>query len=571
MQKKYGRLKILCVAIAVLATLLLSSLRTGDPGAYEGAAFTDKAGDAQTAVGPDAPQNGESGGSGLVDDTRVDNTEDIDRWDSPVKDVFRSEGITVRSLELLKDGTYPIFGVTLPFGLTVENENRFTDMIGKIAKANSWRDFEFVDLMSGARVKVMCDRQFDMVDEVIIDGDRNYFVRLAQKKAVEEYSFVRAQDIERDGRLLRLLREGGWKRGLLSGEPGGSDGSFDGYDIYFDSGIRVKYSGDRIYNIVFDSRCKSAVLKGIDFEDGRRQVVRLLGTPQFEDEKKELYGYKAADFYIFFTGTEKLREISVYSRNTGYDREALMKLLAEYGGEPDEVDLDRLVNELKSLWPEYDEYYNERGALGVSYDSIGLSADNMFEDRGGPYITVYGNFEGAVDPALELPDKAEGLGEYSNDILLLRLDIDRIFEAEKGRLERAGYLNARRQEEGTVSPDGSMRVLDNEGDTYEHAGLYVLSVSGGKPDIELHTGNYTGRVIWLDNRHFIYDVFSQGIFIYDTQGKETLEVLSSDPEKDADYELVSYEAGKITIVNAVDGRRLIKECTFDADGTVTVK
>ena len=80
------------------------------------------------------------------------------------------------------------------------------------------------------------------------------------------------------------------------------------------------------------------------------------------------------------------------------------------------------MEDLRSRWPDYDLYYSERGGLGISYDSMGVSVSNNYEDRGGPYITVYGNFEGAVDSTLELPDKTEGITEYSNDILLLKLD-----------------------------------------------------------------------------------------------------------------------------------------------------
>ena len=573
MLERHGKLKIICVAVAALATLLLSSSQAGDPGLYENPAVSGQSdGNAMQAIAEqNASKTGEPDSSISSKSTPGNIIDDIEKWNHPVKDVFRAEGIAIRSIELLKDGTYPIFHIVLPFGLTCENESRVTDIIDKIASANSWWDFELIDKTKDARIIVTCDRQFDMVDEVMINGDRNYFIRLSQKKALENYSFIKPLDIKNPGKLLRLLLDGAWIRERLIGEFGEGDSSFDGYDIYYDRGISIKWSGDRINNIVLNSRYKDAVLKGIDFRDGRKDVVRLLGMPQFEDTGEELFGYKAAGFYIFFKGMERLKEISIYSRNTDYGRDSLKEILGKYGEVPDKVDLNSLVEDLKTRWPEYDLYYSERGGLGISYDSIGVSVNNIYEDRGGPYVTVYGNFEGAVDSTLELPDKTEGLREYSNDMLLLQLDTDSIFVAEKGRLERLRYLNKRRQEEGALSPDGSMKVLDNDGGTYEHAGLYILSTNGSKPDTELHTGHFTGKAIWLDNRYFIYDVYMMGIFMYDTKAKKTLEVLQSDLEAEADYELESYEAGVITIRNILDDSRLTRKCSFAEDGTVTIK
>jgi hypothetical protein len=572
MHGRYGQLKFVCVAIAVLATLLLLSSQAGAPGPHDDFA-------AYGRTGGDAVREAEQSGSKTVapespaipENETVNMIEDMEKWDHPAKDIFRAEGIAVRSLELLKDGTYPIFYVDLPFKLSGENEKRMDDAVEKIARANSWGDFELVDKAADVRIKVTCDRQFGMVDDVMINGDRNYFLRLAEKNAVENYSYIEPLKIKKEGKFLKRLLESGWRRERLQDELGKSGGSFDGYDIYFETGASVKCSGNRVYNIVLNNRYRDSVLKGIDFGDGRKQVVGLLGPPQFEDPDRELFGYKAEGFYIFFTGAEKLKEISIYSRNTGYGRDVLKTVLEKYGKEPDKIDLFSLVQELKSRWPEYDLYYNERGGLGISYDSIGISADNAYQDRGGPFITVYANFEGAVDSTLELPDKTEGLREYSNDLLFLKLDTDCIFAAEKGRLERAGYLSVRRREEGAVSPDGSMKVLDNGGATYERAGLYILSTDGSRPDAELHTGNFTDKVIWLDNRYFIYDVSVLGVFIYDTASRKTMEVLGPGPGEDAGYELESYKAGVITIKNLSDGSRLTRTCTFAADGTLVIK
>lgn len=573
MLERHGKLKIICAAAAAIMTLLLLSTQAGDPGLQKNTSVSGQPdGVAMQAVtGQGTSNTGESDTSASGGNAPANFIQDMEKWDYPAKGVFQAEGIMVRSIELLKDGAYPIFNVVLPFGLTSENESRLTGIIDKIAGANSWWDFELVDKTKDVRIIVTCDRQFGMVDEVMINGDRNYFVRLSQKKAIENYSFIKPVDIRNPGKLLKLALDGGWKRESLTGAFGEAGSFFDGYDIYYDRGISIKWSGDRMNNIVLNSRYKDEVLRGIGLRDGRRDVVRLLGTPQFEDAGEELFGYKADGFYIFFKGAERLEEISIYSRDTGYDRKSLMEVLEKYGGAPGEVDLDSMVGDLRSRWPDYDLYYNERGGLGISYDSIGVSVDNMYEDRGGPYVTVYGNFEGAVDSTLELPDKTEGLKEYSNDLLLLQLDTDSVFAAEKGRLKRTGYLNKRRREEGVLPPDGSMIVMDNDGGTYEHAGLYILSTDGGRPDTELHTGHFTGKVIWLDNRYFIYDVYMMGIFMYDTRDKKVLDVLQSDLSADADYELVSYEAGVITITNILDDSRLTRSCTFSEDGTVTIR
>lgn len=572
MLERHGKLKTLCVAIAAIATLLLSSSEAGDPGLNRNTAVFRQSEAAQMQGTAERESKiGEADSSVTGEKTPVNIIEDLEKWNHPVKGVFEAEGITVSSIELLKDGTYPIFQVVLPFELTCDNESRMMDIIDKIASANSWWDFELIDKAKDANIIVTCDRQFNMVDEVIINGDRNYFIRLSQKKALENYSFIKPLVIKRPGKLLSMVLNGGWKREKLAAGLGNADSSFDGYDIYYDRGVRIKWSGDRINNIVLNNRCRDEVLKGIDFRDGRQDVVKLLGTPQYEDTGEELFGYKTEGFYIFFKGRDSLKEISIYSRNTNYSRDSLKEILEKYTEGSAKVDLNSLLNELKSRWPDYDLYYNERGGLGITYESIGVSVDNIYEDRGGPYITVYSNFEGAVDSTLELPYKTEGLLEYSNENLLLKLDTDSIFAAELNRIERDKYLNKRRQEDGALSPDGSMKVLDNDGGTFEHAGLYVLSTAGNKPDVELHTGQFTGKVIWLDNRYFIYDVSMMGVFMYDAEKKKATVVMQSDLEAGADYGIESYEAGIIIIKNNLNDNTLSRICTFSKDGTVTVK
>ena len=484
MDNKYAGLKILSVVAVGVLTIVLASFQAGDTGPYPGKEAGSFSGDIGAEVPADRQGTADGGvaGSAAGRELSVKAADELDRWNPPIYSLLRTKSFAILGFELLKDGTYPIIHTAIPFGLTAENEGRMTDILGKIADLNSWRDFEMIDATADARIKVVCDRQYGMVDEVIINGDRNFFVRLAQKNAAENYSYKAPIDFKQEGKLLGLLQAAGWKRKGLERELGESDSFFDGYEIYFEKGVSVQYSADRVYNIVLNGSYEGAVLHRIGFEAGYGRVVEMLGTPQFEDGTRELYGYKSSNYYIFFTGKDKLKEISIYFRDTAYARDTLARLLGRYGSGQDQIDLYSFIDDLQKEWPDYDLYYNQRGGLGISYDSIGVEVNNWYEDRGGPFITVYSNFEGALDSSLELPGKADGLKNYSNDLLLLRLDADSVFEAEKGRLGRSAYLNGRRQEEGAVSPDGRLKVLKNNEGTYDTAGLYILSTDRSGPD-----------------------------------------------------------------------------------------
>lgn len=574
MSKQYAKLKFLSIAAAGLITIVLMSLRSGGADPYPGAEPVNVSGDIAAAETPAERQNATDG---KADDSPADQelsakaAGDLDRWSPAIYALLGTKGFTVLNFELLKDGTYPMIHVAIPFELTIENEYRMTETIEKIAGLNSWRDLEMVDAAAGVRIQVICDRQYGMVDEVIINGDRNFFVRLAQKNAAESYIYTEPLAFKQEGKLLGLLKNAGWKRKGLEKGLGKSDSFFDGYAIYFERGINVKYSRDRVYNLVLNARYKETVLNGINFSAARDKVVETLGAPQFKDDSRELYGYKTTGYYIFLTGKDRLKEISIYFRDTKYSSDTLARLLDKYGSGEAGMDVYSFAADLREEWPDYDLSYDERGGMGVSYDSIGVSVNNWYEDRGGPFITVYSNFEGAIAPSLELPGKTEGLKDYSNDLLLLRLDADSIFEAEKRRLDRADHISGRRQEEGAVSPDGKTRVLKNDEGTYETAGLYLLSTDRSKPDVEIHTGYFTGKVLWLDSRYFIYEVIMSGIFIYDAENNKAGEFLLSEPDKNKDYELESYEEGLVTIRNNFDNSQVIKKIGFASDGTISVE
>jgi hypothetical protein len=570
MIKKHRVFKILCISIISLITVFLGSSHISIPITDLGISSTETAvfstGVPENNQDDDLPGSVKPAASSTLYNADTSLIIDMKNWEHPAKDIFIKYKIEVKSLQLLKDGTYPIFSVSFPKALTNENESYFNEAISEIAKANLFWDFELVDDIRAVRINVSCDRQFNMVDDITINGDANYFVRLSQKAAVSDYIYILPLSIKADNKLVELLVKGKWKYDSLTERLGKADSSFDGYDMFFDEGISVKSGKDSVYNIIFNSKYTGNVINNIGMKSSKPYILKSLGAPHFENRKEHVFGYKGKDFYIFFMGEERISEISVYRRDTIYSKDSLKKLLEKHKADDDGTVVYKMVEELLKDWPAYDLYYNERGGVGVSYDSIGINIDNLYADRGGPYITVFGNFEGDISSEVTLPAQLELLKDFSNDMVLLKLDTDRIFEMELDRQRQAGHIEELRKQGGVLSPDGTKRIMDNEGGTYEHAGLFLCYVNKDKPDVEIKTAHFPGNINWLDNRFIIFSVSMNGIYIYDSLKNKTLEIAVSKLESGLDYELVSAENGQIVYKNINDGK--VYTCTyhFSKDG-----
>ena len=333
---------------------------------------------------------------------------------------------------------------------------------------------------------------------------------------------------------------------------GSPDSQFDSYDVYFYKGIKVD-SRQKLFNIVFNNKFKEEIVNGLTMKASKDQIVKSLGKPQFEITQENIFGYKSDKFYIFFItdGTGKnISEVSVYRRDTEYDKGVLKELIKGFN--------TKAVNDeyeyLRTKWPYYDLAYNERGSLGVSYYSIGVE---LLGDFGGePHIKIYGNYEGDITDEMA-----------HNDLVTLEPDTDSVFEYEMKRRKNDEFLADLK---GVLSPDGLKGAMSNDA-TFEHAGIYILDIKKNKPDIEIKTPHIPQDIRWLNNRYLLYTVFMHGIYVYDVQENQAITVVGT---KDGDIDLSEYVIKSIKdnkITYTKDGKALVKKYSFNKNGDIVFK
>ena len=94
---------------------------------------------------------------------------DTTAWNHPVKNVFKTHAVTLKKVELLREGTYPVFTVDLPYDPTVAATNSFFHpLYFELLKANGWWDFALVSELDGIRIEVGWDKAKKTITENIV-------------------------------------------------------------------------------------------------------------------------------------------------------------------------------------------------------------------------------------------------------------------------------------------------------------------------------------------------------------------------------------------------------------------
>jgi|GEM_PF-5717319 len=99
----------------------------------------------------------------------------IDNWSHPVKAIFKAEGININKVEFKDNKTYAIFYVSLNKDLNNENKSYYSNILQKIAEANSYWDYEIKDENKDIDIKVKCNKDKKSIESIDYNKDSNYF------------------------------------------------------------------------------------------------------------------------------------------------------------------------------------------------------------------------------------------------------------------------------------------------------------------------------------------------------------------------------------------------------------
>lgn len=474
------------------------------------------------------------------------------------------------------------------------NERTYgTKVAQELLKEEREKGFIFID--------ALCDKlkYYENNREKYSNIEKFYpeLIKVFQKNESEyKYTYIKPLKLQyNENTLLKTIIEEKWDRDAAEKIIGKSDSYFNRYDIYFNKGIAISHSEiideekiisitGKISNVVYNKKYNGNISDGINMSCSKNDVLNLLGKPHFEDIENEVFGYKTEKFYIFFVGENEFDEISIYRRNTDYNRDTIRKIVEKYKKQDNEMKLVfDVTKDIDAEWSIYDykydggyKYSNRSQNIARGFLSQGVKLHYHYSGEKKPFvsfITIGGNYEGNLTEDISFPDKVEGLKVFNSDIIKLELDKDYIFESEIQRLNHKKALNDRIKRQGVLSPDKTMIALRNDDDGVDPflSGGYLIYLNKNKPDVEFKAVFYNpDHFIWLSDRYIAYDVFKKGIYIYDIDKNKSFCIYP-----DFTSYLESAEEGVIRF-KSLNRQTLRDEMStmkyeFDKEGNITVE
>jgi len=349
-----------------------------------------------------------------------------------------------------------------------------------------------------------------------------------------------------------LLIKRNWYEIQIKQLLGNADSSFLLYDIYFYKGFDIRYNNGKAYNIVFHKNFAEDIIPRINMDTSIKQVINDLGQPQFQDKSLDLIGYKKDNYYIFFTGTEAIKEISVYRRDRDFDKYGLLKMIDKLKS-TDYADFCYYFYDIANKYLGNIDNFYFAGYSGIELYNRGIYTSCGPEDLQ-PYLefTIYGNYEGYITPEIYLPDDSDKVKGLNSEYFSFVLDKDWIFEKEKDRLSQVDssiYL-----EKSEISPDGNKRIyMWGEPNTdWTSIGIQYLDRSQAdfQLDYHLYDDFIEDGVFWINDRNIIFPCLNNEIYIYDLISK-TIKSFYVD-NRWLVIEILSVKDGIITYRNFAD-------------------
>lgn len=403
------------------------------------------------------------------------------------------------------------------------NEAYYNELIEDSARVLYYNSFILIDEENDITVKVICNHS--EIVKILINDIEDYFIYMDSQISLEKYKEIPVTELSIDSEVLQNCINNDWDSETYLGEK---DSIFDGYNIYFDEGIKVKVIKDKIYNIVFDKKYNQNVVNGLFVGIDFKSIKASLGEPTFSDTDENVIGYKGNEIYVFFSENE----ISVYRIDTT-NTDDFFELADKYIAE--DIDFLDFMNELTYIWPDYNEYTYTSTSIFISYPLKGIEINVNTGDRNG--ILVYNNIRS------NLPK----IGKYlENTNFVARLQLDLVYETEKRRILKQNNLLEKCKEYKNSLSEQEQKVIGKSLDYEIYAekdsasNIYSMKFIGsfGKfPNRELNDS--IDYYLWAGNDYFIYSKIEKGIFLYNLNNGLVKRIVNGSEK----YELKEFNKG----------------------------
>lgn len=402
---------------------------------------------------------------------------------------------------LSKQETEDLFTIKLSFGENLysgetSNERYFTNICKAVAEYIDYKNFRLIDEDKNIDIEVKCEKPY--IVEFKINNDVNYYLnqdsKLNKKNRENKITNFTIQSPE-----LQALIDGGWEDKSVNW--GTRESTCDGYNIYFDEGIKYKVVARNVYNVIFTSKYTEQVAGGLTTNATSEAVELALGSPTFKNGDL-LYGYVSNNNYLFFDFMHK--QISVYPvQNITEDEEEKLKEYIEKMNETN--DIKTFAVDITNLWNDYDVYDYSSNYVDLRYTLKGFKLD-ISSDSLKNGIFIYQNYNGNIN--------------VSNLKNVYLKSEDLVFEEEKLRSQEdslkrkiEGEFSEEERYELGVKFSVYFREKTNSGEISQK-GPTFYSRDEEYPDTELDRTLEISSYNWYDEYNFVYSVNDDGIYVF---------------------------------------------------------
>lgn len=439
--------------------------------------------------------------------------QDINRELTSVQEVVEYLESTYISMDDSKEEGYDYdiyvnFKYNLYEGET-SKEVYFKNFYEKIAMVTEFKSFRIIDNSKDIKISIKCSER--KITEVLINGEEEYYKKEASRRSKNNELNVENIQLEVNSQILKKLISSNWTTSKI--DLGTKESTFNKYDIYFDEGYEIRTIQGKVFNIVFTNKYQEKIVENYKVGTDLNTIKDNLGT-SYEDSS--ILGYKTKDFYIYF---EK-DEISIYP-NYGYNNlEEFENLVEEYSNKKD---INDFIDKLTDIWPDYDKYKYDTGYVEIWYTLKGVKVE--YNNTNPEGIQIYENYKGNLKK-----EKTDYNGLYYklNENLIIKNEINR-------KLKTAFYDNSGIKEDPIhYSTKFYLSATSNENYLKE---IKILSLDENYPHNEFDESIQIYTYVWADDIHLIYSIFSNGIYIYNAETRQTEQLLKGTEE----YKITNYD------------------------------
>lgn len=390
----------------------------------------------------------------------------------------------------------------LPYSNDTSNEEFYNNLTSYCAKVLKFENFRIIDKKNNITVEVICDKEKEGIKSMIINGESNYFAKRDSEAQIKNYKETKQTDITIQSDILKNLINNKWI--LKESDIGTKESTFNSYDIYFDEGIEVRKVDNKVFNIVFTEKYKQSVVNNITTATSKEDIIKVLGTPTFEDKQTGVIGYEGNEIYVFFN-TEN--EISIYCNLNLYEQdEEFTELIDSY---LKDRDINNFKSKLKNSWIDYNKVETKQENI-IQY---ALKGFEIYDNT----INIYSNFKSKIYKNLSMDNLKNEL--LNKDEIEFK-NVDLVFKNESDRNKSVNSTKYALENFETVEYDENQNDKKSNTkflDYKEYSDKNVFSVkfiSKTKEYANSELKEYANYGMWFNEYIYIYSIQNKGIYMY---------------------------------------------------------